>query len=48
MSNGKAERPDQISMEVWKRLGEKGLKWLTVLSNVILGLLRDAQRLEVY
>jgi len=29
MSKGKEERPDQILVEVWKCLGEDGLKWLT-------------------
>ena len=40
MTNGKVEGPDQIPVEVWKCLGEKGLKWLAVLFNVILGLLK--------
>ena len=35
MSNGKAEGPDQIPVEVWKCLGEEGLKWLTKLFNII-------------
>ena len=35
MTNGKAEGPDQIPVEVWKYLGEEGLEWLTELFNVI-------------
>jgi len=35
MTNGKAERPDQIPVEVWKCLGEAGLEWLSELFNVI-------------
>ena len=35
MPNGKAEGPDQISVEIWKCLGEEGLEWLTALFNVI-------------
>jgi len=35
MSNGKADGPDQILMEVWKCLGGEGLKWLTELFNVV-------------
>jgi len=35
MTNGKVEGPDQIPMEVWKCLGEEGLKWLVELFNVI-------------
>jgi len=35
MPNGKAEGPDEIPVEVWKCLGEEGLKWLTELFNVI-------------
>jgi len=35
MPNGKAEGPDQIPVEVWKCLDEKGLGWLTELFNVI-------------
>ena len=36
MTNGKVEGPDQILVEVWKCLGEEGLKWLAELFNVIL------------
>jgi len=36
MANGKAEGPGQISVEVWKCLGEVGLEWLSELFNVIL------------
>ena len=36
MTNGKTKGPDQIPVEVWKGLGEEGLKWLTELFNVIL------------
>ena len=35
MTNGKAEGPDQILVEVWKCLDEEGLEWLTELFNVI-------------
>jgi len=35
MTNGNVEGPDQISVKVWKRLGEEGLDWLTELFNVI-------------
>jgi len=35
MTNGKAEGPDQIPVEVWKCLGEEGLEWLMELFNVI-------------
>jgi len=35
MSNGKVEGPDQIPLEVWKCLGEEGLKWIAELLNVI-------------
>ena len=35
MTNRKVEGPDQIPMEVWKCLGEEGLKWLVELCNVI-------------
>jgi len=35
MTNGKAEGPDQILMEVWKCLGDERLKWLAELFNVI-------------
>ena len=31
MANGKAVGPDQISIEVWKFMGEVGLEWLTEL-----------------
>jgi len=27
--------PDNISMEIWKSLGEEGLEWLTNFFNVI-------------
>ena len=36
MTNKKVEGPDPIPVEVWKRLGEEGLKWLVELFNVIL------------
>jgi len=29
MPNEKAQRPDQIPIEEWKRLVEEGLKWIT-------------------
>ena len=35
MTNGKVEGLDQILVEVWKCLGEEGLKWLVELFNVI-------------
>ena len=35
MANGKVEGPDQIPMEVWKCLGEEGLKGLAELFNLI-------------
>jgi len=35
MTNGKAEGPDQIPVEVWKCLGEEGLERLTQFFNVI-------------
>ena len=35
MSNTKVEGSDQIPVEVWKCLGEEGLKWLAKLFNVI-------------
>jgi len=35
MTDGKAEGPDQIPVEVWKCLDEEGLEWLTELFNVI-------------
>ena len=35
MTNGKAEGPDQIPVEVWKCLGEERLEWLIELFNVI-------------
>ncbi|KAL5153826.1 LINE-1 retrotransposable element ORF2 protein [Glycine soja] len=36
MSNGKAVGPDNIPIEVWKTLGDRGLKWLTELFNEIM------------
>ena len=36
MDNGKAVGPDNIPIEVWKRLGEQGIRWLTKLFNEIL------------
>ncbi|RZB81212.1 LINE-1 retrotransposable element ORF2 protein isoform B [Glycine soja] len=33
MSNGKAVGPDNIPIEVWKTLGDRGLEWLTKLFN---------------
>jgi len=35
MKVGKAVGPDNIPMEVWKLLGEEGLKWLMNFFNVI-------------
>jgi len=35
MKVGKAVGPDNIPVEVWKSLGEEGLKWLMNLFNVI-------------
>ena len=35
MTNEKVEGPDQIPVEVWKCLDEKGLKWLAELFDVI-------------
>ena len=35
MRNGKVEGPDQITVEVWKYLGEEGLKCLVELFNII-------------
>ena len=31
MKNGKAVRPDNIPIEVWKSLGKKGISWFTKL-----------------
>ena len=39
MTNGKAEGPDQIPVEVLKCLGETGLEWLRTFSMLFLGLL---------
>ncbi|KAL5135334.1 putative RNA-directed DNA polymerase from transposon BS [Glycine soja] len=36
MSNGKAVGPDNIPIEVWKTLGNRGLEWLTKLFNEIM------------
>ncbi|KAH1250174.1 LINE-1 retrotransposable element ORF2 protein [Glycine max] len=36
MSNGKAVGPDNIPIEVWKTLGDRGLGWLTELFNEIM------------
>ncbi|KAH1264649.1 Craniofacial development protein 2 [Glycine max] len=36
MSNGKAVGPDNIPIEVWKTLGDRGLEWLTELFNEIM------------
>ncbi|KAL5194660.1 Protein transport protein Sec24-like CEF [Glycine soja] len=36
MSNGKAVGPDNIPIEVWKTLGDRGLEWLTKLFNEIM------------
>ena len=36
MKNGRAVGPDNIPIEVWKGLGEKGINWLTKLFNEIL------------
>ena len=35
MKVGKVIGPDNISMEIWKSLGEEGLEWLTNFFNVI-------------
>jgi len=35
VTSGKAEGSNQIPVEVWKCLGEKGLEWLKELSKVI-------------
>jgi len=36
MSSGKAVGPDNIPIEVWKSLGDKGIAWLTNLFNEIM------------
>ncbi|KAL5176375.1 LINE-1 retrotransposable element ORF2 protein [Glycine soja] len=36
MSNDKAVGPDNIPIEVWKTLGDRGLEWLTELFNEIM------------
>nr|ABN08628.1 RNA-directed DNA polymerase (Reverse transcriptase) [Medicago truncatula] len=36
MSNGKAVGPDNIPIEVWKSLGDRGIVWLTKLFNEIM------------
>ncbi|KAH1225912.1 Cleavage and polyadenylation specificity factor subunit 2 [Glycine max] len=36
MSNGKAVGADNIPIEVWKTLGDRGLEWLTELFNEIM------------
>ncbi|KAH1238660.1 LINE-1 retrotransposable element ORF2 protein [Glycine max] len=36
ISNGKAVGPDNIPIEVWKTLGDRGLEWLTKLFNEIM------------
>ena len=36
MSNGKAVGPDNIPIELWKILGDRGLEWLTELVNEIM------------
>jgi len=35
MTIGKVEGLNHIPMEVWKCLGEEGLKWLAELFNII-------------
>ena len=35
ITDGKVEGSDQILVELWKCLGEEGLKWLAEFSNVI-------------
>jgi len=35
MTNRKVGGPDQIPVEVWKCLGEEGLKWLAKIFNII-------------
>jgi len=36
MSSGKAVGPDNIPIEVWKSLGDRGIVWLTKLFNGII------------
>jgi len=36
MSSGKAVGPDNIPIEVWKSLGDRGIVWLTNLFNEIM------------
>jgi len=36
MSSGKAVGPDNIPIEVWKSLGDRGIVWLTKLFNEIM------------
>ena len=36
MSSGKAVGPDNIPIEVWKSLGNRGIVWLTNLFNEIM------------
>jgi hypothetical protein len=36
MSNGKAVGSDNIPIEVWKSLGDRGIVWLTKLFNKII------------
>ena len=36
MSNGKAVGPDNIPIEVWKSLGDRGIVWLTNFFNEIM------------
>jgi len=36
VSNGKAVKPDNIPIEVWKSLGDRGIVWLTKLFNEIM------------
>ncbi|KAL6538275.1 hypothetical protein OROGR_012263 [Orobanche gracilis] len=35
MGSKKAVRPDNISIEIWRYLGERGIEWLTTLFNKI-------------
>jgi len=36
MNNGKEVGPNNIDNEVWKSLGDRGIRWLTQLSNEIM------------
>ena len=43
MENGKTVGPNNVSMKVWKCLGEKGISWLTKLFNMIMKSKRQCQ-----